>query len=191
MKRNLSIAIKFLLVMIVVTGIIYPIILTGIVQVVFPHKANGSLYIINGKTVGSELIGQKFDSITYFWSRPSAIDYKPIPSGATNLGPTSKKLLQQVNERRNVFVEINNIQDTNLIPKEMLFASGSGLDPHTSPEAVLLQVKRIVKARNFNQLQVQKLYKLIDQNTEKRQYGLFGEQRINILRLNSELNEIN
>jgi potassium-transporting ATPase KdpC subunit len=191
MKKNLFIAIKFLIIMIVVTGIIYPIVLTGIVQVVFPHKANGSLFIKNGKTIGSELIGQKFDSPVYFWSRPSAIDYKPIPSGASNLGPTSKKLVQQVNERRKVFVEINNIRDTHLIPEEMLFASGSGLDPHTSPEAVLLQVKRIARARNFNQSQVQKLYKLIDQDTEKRQYGLFGEERINILRLNSELNEIN
>jgi len=177
--------------MTILTGIIYPVFLTGIAQVAFSHKANGSFLIVNGKLVGSKLIGQKFDSSAYFWSRPSAIDYNPIPSGASNFGPTSIRLQKQVIERRRVFAERNSLPNNTLIPGEMLFASASGLDPHTSPEAVLLQVNRIARARNFNQLQEQKLYKIIDQYTEKRQFRLFGEERINILQLNTELDAIN
>ena len=92
MKTQTIIAIKFLLVMTILTGIIYPFLMTGVAQLIFPAKANGSLIMKDGKIVGSELIGQKFDSSIYFWSRPSAIDYNPIPSGASNLGPTSDKL---------------------------------------------------------------------------------------------------
>jgi K+-transporting ATPase ATPase C chain len=191
MKTQITIALKFLLVMTVITGIIYPVILTGIAQVVFPYKANGSFLMKDGKLIGSKLIGQKFDSNGYFWSRPSAIDYNPIPSGASNFGPTSIKLQKQVTERRSVFKEKNNLPGNALIPGEMLFASASGLDPHTSPEAVLLQVNRIVRARNFNHSQEQKLYKIIDRNTEKRQYRLFGEERVNVLALNIELDAIN
>ncbi len=120
MKTQTIIAIKFLLVMTILTGIIYPFFMTGVAQLAFPAKANGSLVMKDGKIAGSELIGQKFDSTIYFWSRPSAIDYNPIPSGASNLGPTSDKLKKQVAERRKLFATNNSITDTSAIPKEML-----------------------------------------------------------------------
>jgi len=176
--------------MTLLTGVFYPLILTGIAQVAFPQKANGSFIRKDGKILGSRLIGQKFDSNAYFWSRPSAIDYNPVPSGASNLGPTSKKLFSQANDRRNDFIKGNNLQYTSSIPGEMLFASASGLDPHTSLDAVLLQVKRIAAVRHFNNSQEKKLNDLIRQNTEKRQYRILGEERINIVELNIGLDAI-
>ena len=190
MRTQISIAFKFLLIMTLLTGIVYPLFMTGIAQVAFPEKANGSFIKKDGEILGSRLIGQKFDSSAYFWSRPSAIDYNPVPSAASNFGPTSVKLLIQVNERRKIFNTGNNIQDTTSIPGEMLFASASGLDPHTSVDAVLLQVKRIATVRHFNNSQEQRLNDLIRQNTEKRQFGILGEERINILRLNIGLDGI-
>jgi K+-transporting ATPase ATPase C chain len=144
----------------------------------------------NGKIIGSELIGQKFDSTIYFWSRPSAIDYNPIPSGASNYGPTSDKLKKQVSDRRKSFASQNSVSDTMAVPKEMIFASGSGLDPHISPEAAIVQIDRIVKARNFNDLQKQKVKELVKSKTEGLQFSLFGEQRINVFNLNLALDEI-
>ena len=190
MKKQTIIALKFLLVMTVLTGIVYPLFMTGVAQLTFPSKANGSLVMKDGKIAGSELIGQKFDSSIYFWSRPSAIDYNPIPSGASNLGPTSDKLKKQVVERRKLFAAKNSIADTSAIPKEMIFASASGLDPHISPEAVLLQLKRVTIARNLNETQKQKVQQLIKNKTEEPQYFLFGEQRINVFELNLALDNI-
>jgi len=190
MKKQITISIKFLLIMTLLTGIVYPAFLTGIAQVTFNEKANGSIYLKDGEIIGSKLIGQKFDSSAYFWSRPSAIDYNPVPSAASNFGPTSTKLLNLSNERRATFIASNNMQDTTYIPVEMIFASGSGLDPHTSADAVELQVKRIVKVRHFNSTREQMLYDLINKNIEKRQYGIFGEERINIFLLNIELDRI-
>jgi potassium-transporting ATPase KdpC subunit len=190
MKTQTIIAIKFLLFMTVLTGVIYPIIITVVAQLVFPAKANGSLIMKEGKIIGSELIGQKFDSSIFFWSRPSAIDYNPIPSGASNLGPTSDKLKKQVAERRRLFAIMNSITDTSAIPNEMVFASASGLDPHISQKAALLQVDRVVKARNFNTSQKQKLVELVKNLTESPQYLIFGEERVNVLILNIELNKL-
>ncbi|MFZ0282899.1 MAG: potassium-transporting ATPase subunit KdpC [Bacteroidales bacterium] len=190
MKTQLFMAIKFLLVMTVLTGVIYPFFMTGVAQLAFPGRANGSLVKEDGKIIGSELIGQKFDSSIYFWSRPSAIDYNPIPSGASNLGPTSDKLKKQVAERRMLFAKNNSIADTSAIPKEMLFASGSGLDPHISPEAALLQLNRVAMARNLNETQKQKVGQLIKNKTEEPQFFLFGEPRINVFELNLALDSI-
>lgn len=144
----------------------------------------------DGKIVGSELIGQKFDSSIYFWSRPSAIDYNPIPSGATNLGPTSDKLKKQVEERRILFVKMNSLADTSVIPKEMIFASGSGLDPHISPEGAMLQLNRVSTARNLDETKKQQIQQLIKNMTEKPQFSLFGETRINVFELNLALDNI-
>ena len=190
MKTQTIIAIKFLLIMTVLTGVIYPFFMTGVAQLVFPAKANGSLVKAGGKNIGSELIGQKFDSSIYFWSRPSAIDYNPIPSGASNLGPTSDELKKQVAERRRLFAANNSIADTSAIPKEMLFASASGLDPHISPEAALLQLKRVAMSRNINETQKQKVQQLIKNKTEEPQFFLFGERRINVFELNLALDSI-
>lgn len=190
MKTQVILALKFLLVMTILSGVIYPFLMTGVAQLAFPSKANGSLIKKDGKIIGSELIGQKFDSIIYFWDRPSAVDYNPIPSGASNFGPTSEKLKKQVSERRLLFAKNNSIKDTSAIPKEMIFASASGLDPHISPEAALLQVNRIAIARHFNDNQKEKLLKDIKDMTEAPQYLLLGEKRINVLMLNLELDKI-
>jgi K+-transporting ATPase ATPase C chain len=190
MRTQTIIALKFLLAMTVLTGIIYPLVMTVIAQLSFPSKANGSLIFEDGKVLGSVLIGQKFDSSIYFWSRPSAIGYNPVPSGASNYGPTSDTLKKQVTARRALFAKINSITDEATIPKEMIFASASGLDPHISPQAALMQVERISKARQFDNSEREKLLKIINELTEGPQFLFFGEQRINVLSLNIELNKI-
>ncbi|MGD0582551.1 MAG: potassium-transporting ATPase subunit KdpC [Bacteroidales bacterium] len=190
MKKQTIIALKFLLAMTVLTGIVYPLVMTGLAQVSFPSKANGSLIKKDGKIIGSDLIGQKFDSSVYFWSRPSAIGYNTIPSGASNYGPTSDTLKKQVKSRRVLFTKMNSVPDTTDIPVEMIFASGSGLDPHISPEAAILQVDRVVAARNFNESQKQHVLKLIKINSEQPQFYLFGEPRINVFKLNLALDNV-
>jgi K+-transporting ATPase ATPase C chain len=191
MKTQSIIAVKFLLVMTTLTGIIYPVFITGIAQLIFPHKANGSLIAKNGKIIGSELIGQKFDSSIYFWSRPSAVDYNPIPSGASNFGPISGKLKKLVHYNRIAFAAANGIVDTITVPPEMLYASASGLDPHISTGAAIMQIDRVARSRNFNNDQEQKLVQLIKMLTEPPQFRCLGEKRINILLLNLKLDEIN
>lgn len=188
--KTLAISFKIFLVFTVLTGIIYPLLVTGIAQVVFPHQANGSLIVKDNIIIGSKLIGQQFDSIIYFSSRPSAIRYSPIPSGASNLGPTSSKLKAIVDERKSAFLENNQLDKNTEIPSEMLFASASGLDPHISPEAVDLQINRIVQARSFSTDQKQKLIQLVEKLIEKPQLTLLGESRVNVLLLNLQLDEI-
>ena len=190
MKTQTIIALKFLVVMTLLLGIIYPLVMTGLAQVSFRTKANGSLIIKDGKIIGSELIGQKFDSSIYFWSRPSATGYNPIPSGASNYGPTSDTLKKQVETRRSLFSKLNSSADPQTVPKEMVFASGSGLDPDISPEAALMQADRIAKARHFNDIRKEILIKKIKDLTEMPQYLFLGEKRINVLDLNLELDKI-
>jgi len=177
--------------MTLLSGIVYPVVMTGIAQLSYPLKANGSLIKKDGKILGSELIGQKTDSSIYFSSRPSATGYNAIPSGASNYGPTSDTLRKLVTARRLSFGKLNSVTDILKIPNEMIFASGSGLDPHISVEAARMQVKRIVKVRNFNSSQEQKVIDLIDLHAEKPQFGLLGEERINVLQLNVALDVIN
>jgi len=191
MKTQTMIALKFLLVMTILTGIIYPLVMTGLAQVAFPSKSNGSLILKDGKVIGSELIGQKFDSSIYFWSRPSSIGYNPIPSGASNYGPTNDTLKKLIDTRREVFAKNNSIDNMMDVPLEMIFASGSGLDPHISPSAAQLQVERIAQARNFDSNQKQKLTETVKNLTEKPQFLILGEERINVLNLNIELDRIN
>jgi potassium-transporting ATPase KdpC subunit len=179
-----------ILILTALTGLVYPIFITGVSRVFFHDKANGSLVEKNGIFVGSELIGQPFDSAAYFWPRPSAINYQPIPSGASNLSWTSEKYKRLVEERREAFIKGNMLNDTIQVPVEMLCASGSGLDPHISSEAALLQAERVWKARKFNDSQKQKLIELIKNMTRKPQYGVFGEDRINVFLLNLELDKI-
>jgi len=188
--KTLFISLKIFLFFTVLTGIVYPLLVTGIAQVAFPSKANGSLIVKDNKIVGSELIGQKFDSVIYFSSRPSAISYNPLPSGGSNFGLTNAKLKQSVDTLKKQFV-VNNLLDSNaVIPSEMLFASASGLDPHISPKAAMLQVERIVKIRQFDDSKKQRLLQSIKELSEAPQYSVFGEQRINVLLLNLKLDEI-
>jgi len=190
MKTQTIIALKFLLVMTILTGILYPLLMTGLAQLTFHSKANGSMIIKDGKIIGSELIGQKFDSTIYFWSRPSAIGYNPVPSGASNYGPTSDTLKKLVTARRDLFAKLNSVADPLSVPKEMVFASGSGLDPHISPEAALLQVDRIAKARHFDDNKKGILIRHIKDLTEEPQFLFLGESRINVLNLNLDLNTL-
>lgn len=190
MKTQTIIAIKFLISMIILTGVIYPLLMTGIAHVIFSEKAQGSLVVKDGKVIGSLLIGQKFDSPIYFSSRPSAIDYNPVPSSGSNLGPTSDKLKKVVFERRKAFAIRNSITDSSVIPKEMLSASGSGLDSHISPQAALLQVNRVASSRNYNNVQKLKLLNLIRDLTQGPQFYLFGEPRINVFELNLAIDHI-
>lgn len=150
----------------------------------FPAKATGSRIVKDGRIVGSELIGQPFDSAIYFSPRPSAISYNPMPSGGSNYGLTNQKLKDLVISRKKQFIEFNQLDSLTVVPSGMLFASGSGLDPHISPEAALLQVERIAKARNFNSQQKQQLARGIKELTESRHFLFPGPQRVNVLLLN-------
>jgi potassium-transporting ATPase KdpC subunit len=188
--KTLIISLKIFLFFTILTGIVYPLFVTGIAQIVFPVKANGSLIVKNNKTIGSELIGQQFDSSVYFSSRPSAISYNPLPSGGSNYGLTSRKLKELVSERKKQFIEFNKLDSLTDIPSEMLFASASGLDPHISPKAALLQVNRIAKARNFSGIQKQKLIQCVNDLTEPPQFLCLGEERVNVFLLNLEIDNI-
>jgi K+-transporting ATPase, C subunit len=188
--KTLWISLKMLLLMTLLTGILYPFAITAFSKLVFPNQSMGSLIKINGKIVGSKLIGQKFDSIAYFWPRPSAVDYNPLPSGASNYGPTSAKLQKQILKQHKDFIDKNELKENVYVPSEMLMASASGLDPHISPEAAYLQVNRVAKARNFNQNQRRQMVDIIGNLIEKPQFDLFGQSRVNILLLNLEINSI-
>jgi len=188
--KTFGIALKIFLVFTILTGILYPLLVTGIAQVVFPHQANGSLILKDNKIIGSELIGQQSDSTIYFSSRPSAIGNNPLPSGGSNLGLTSKKLKDQVTERKNKFIAFNQLDKNVEVPSEMLFASASGLDPHISPEAAELQISRIAKARSFSNVQKQKLKSLVEKMSEAPQLTCLGENRVNVLLLNIALDKL-
>jgi K+-transporting ATPase ATPase C chain len=172
------------------TGVIYTLLVTGIAQVLFPEKANGSLIVKDNQIIGSELIGQKFDTIIYFTSRPSAISYNPLPSGGSNYALTNYKLKNLVDERKHHFINFNQLDTLATIPSEMLFASASGIDPHISQLAAVLQIDRVAKARNFNATQKQNLVQSVKNLTETPQFFILGEERVNVLLLNIELNKL-
>jgi len=142
----------------------------------------------HNEKIGSSLIGQRFDSAVYFTSRPSAVSYNPLPSGGSNYGLTSSKLKNLVAGRKQQFIAFNQLDSLTEVPSEMLFASASGLDPHISQTAALLQVNRIVKARNLNTAEKQRLVQCIQECTEKPQFLVLGEERVNVLVLNLQLN---
>jgi len=188
--KTLLISIKAFLFFTVLTGIIYPLFVTGVAQLIFPSKANGSLIMHKGEITGSLLIGQQFNSARYFSSRPSAVAYNPLPSGGSNYGLTNALLKRQVEKRKQQFTRFNQLDSNARIPSEMLFASASGLDPHISKQAALLQVNRIVKARNFNNAEWQQLTECINRLTEAPQILVLGQERVNVLLLNLELDKI-
>lgn len=183
-------SIRILLFFTFLTGIIYTLLITGIGQIIFPAKSNGSLVKRNCKTAGSVLIGQHFGSKIYFSSRPSYNSYNPLPSGGSNLGPTSSILRNLAEERKQNFISFNSQDSLSEVPPEMIFASASGLDPHISPEAALLQTDRIVNYRNFNIEQKKKLIRIITDLTEEPQLRFLGDKRINVFLLNLYLDSI-
>lgn len=190
MRTQIYIALRLFLLMSILTGVVYPLVVTGLAQVIFPHQANGSLLIEKNRCIGSELIGQPFDSIIYFQSRPSACQYNTMPASASNLSLTNDKLKQQVIERKLLFLKTNNLSSVQEVPAEMLFASASGLDPHISHESARYQLARIINARKLDKNQQQQLAALLAESTEPRQWGVFGEERVNVLKINLAMDQL-
>jgi K+-transporting ATPase ATPase C chain len=172
-------SLRIYIILTLLTGILYPLAMTGVAQLLFPKQANGSRIVEDGKLIGSDLLGQKFESPRYFWPRPSSADYATVPSGASNKGPTSADLKKSIDERRAKFGKD--------APADLLTASGSGLDPHISPEATRLQISRVAAARNMSSQQISAL---VDQATEPPQFGFLGETRVNVVRLNRALDQL-
>jgi len=172
-------AVKVFILMAVLTGLIYPLLITGIAQLTMPRLANGSLIQRGDQIIGSELIAQQMTDDRYFWPRPSVIDYDPMrPSGGSNLGPTSQKLREAIEERK--------LKVGDNAPPELLYASGSGLDPHISLEATYFQISRVAKARAINGSE---LKNLVDKLSEGKQLGFLGSRYVNVLNLNRALDQ--
>lgn len=186
MREHIRPALILLAAFTVLTGLVYPLVITGTAQLAFPRQANGSLIVHEGKAVGSELIGQPFDDPRYFWGRPSAT--KPVPYDATagagsNKGPLDPDLRQAVQDR---IAALRQADPGNArpVPVDLVTASASGLDPHISPAAAEYQVGRVARLRGMSEESVRRL---VAQNTELRQWGFLGEPRVHVLRLNLAL----
>jgi potassium-transporting ATPase KdpC subunit len=189
MSRSIRNAVSMLLVMTFITGIAYPLVATGVAQVLFSRQANGSLIEKNGKPIGSELIGQYFDDPKYFWSRPSATTPQPnngTASNGSNLGPSNPALRDQVQQRIDALRKADP-GNTVPVPADLVTASGSGLDPEISPAAAHYQVARVARVRGLSEQQVQTL---VAQYTQGRQLGILGEPRVNVLQLNLALDAL-
>jgi K+-transporting ATPase ATPase C chain len=186
MKTLLVQSLRLTAVFTVLMGIAYPLIVTGVAQLAFRDKANGSLVRRDGKVVGSELLAQKFQSPRYFWPRPSADDYGTVPSGASNLGPTSAALRSNVTANAVAIRAANKLPADARIPSDLLFASGSGLDPHISPDAARLHVARDAAARGVSEDSIKAL---VEKLIEPPQFGFLGEPRVNVLLLNLALDQ--
>ncbi|HLJ23166.1 MAG TPA: potassium-transporting ATPase subunit KdpC [Candidatus Acidoferrales bacterium] len=183
MKKHFITSILMTIVTTVLLGLVYPFVVTGLAQLLFPRQANGSLITADGKIVGSHLIGQPFSSPGYFHSRPSAAGtgYDAGNSGGSNLGPTNKMLVDRMTgDAQKAQAENPGVP----VPMDLITTSGSGLDPHISPEAAAFQVPRIARERNISEADVQTL---VANHTEGRQLGFLGEPRVNVLELNLDL----
>jgi K+-transporting ATPase ATPase C chain len=188
MKEHLRPALTMLLALTLLTGVVYPLIVTGLAQIIFPQQANGSLVVRAGKVIGSELIGQYFDEPKYFWGRPSATSpfpYNAAASSGSNLGPTNPALIEAVTARVAALRAADPGNEAP-VPVDLVTASGSGLDPHISPAAALYQARRVARVRGLQESQVEDL---VWQFTQGRQFGFLGEPRVNVLKLNLALDE--
>jgi len=186
MWQHVRPAIMILLSLTVLTGLLYPLTVTGLAQLLFPVQANGSLIVRDGKPVGSSLIGQPFTDPTYFWSRPSATSpfpYNAAASGGSNLGPTNPALIEAV-KARVAALQAADPSNRAPIPVDLVTASASGLDPHISPAAADYQVPRVARLRGMDEADVRQL---VARHTLGRQFGLLGEPRVNVLLLNLDL----
>jgi K+-transporting ATPase ATPase C chain len=184
-KRNLVTAVLMTIVTTILLGLVYPLVVTGLAQVLFRDKANGQLIERNGKTIGSRIIGQAFSSPGYFHSRPSAAGsgYDAASSSGTNLGPTNKQLVDAVKAG----VEAARTDNPNVpVPIDLVTSSASGLDPHLSPDAALFQIPRVASARRVSESEVRAI---VESHVDGRQLGFLGEPRVNVLLLNLALDE--
>ena len=187
MTKNLKISILMTIVTTILLGFIYPFVVTGLAQLIFPRQANGELIAVNGRIVGSRLIGQPFSSPGYFRPRPSAAGAAGYDAGASsgsNLGPTNKTLIDRVNG------DVQKLQTENPnmpVPMDLLTTSASGLDPHISPDAAAFQTPRVARERSMTENDVRAL---IEKHTEARQLGFLGEPRVNVLELNLDLDAV-
>ncbi len=187
-KRNVLSALLLVVIFTVLTGLVYPLVVTGVAQLLFPHTANGSLIQQNGKIVGSELIGQPFSDPKYFWGRLSATTpyaYNASSSAGSNYGPLNPALFA-VSKKRIEDLKKFEPPNTQPIPVDLVTASGSGLDPHISVASALYQLDRVARYRGMSP---QAVRTLVDRSTEGRQLGVLGERRVNVLKLNLALDE--
>src|ERR1035437_6893412 len=187
--EQLKTSILSLIVLSVLTGVLYPLGMTGLAQVLFPKQANGSLILKEGKPIGSTLIGQPIDDTKYFWSRLSAISPQPYNasnSSGSNLGPTNPALIQEIQGRIDALHKADP-DNHEPIPVDLVTSSGSGLDPHITPAAAYYQVKRVAKVRGMPE---QSVHDLVDRHTVGRFLGLLGEPTVNVLELNLELDGV-
>jgi K+-transporting ATPase ATPase C chain len=180
-------ALRLLLVLTLLTGVGYPLAVTGLARVFFSRPAHGSLVVANGMPVGSELLAQRFTNATNFWPRPSAADFATVPSGASNKGPTSADLKKAIEERAGALRAAHGLAADAPVPPELLLASGSGLDPHLSPEAARFQIARVARARRLDAPGMRTLAELVERSIEPPQWGMFGAPRVNVLGLNLAL----
>ncbi|SBS34627.1 Potassium-transporting ATPase C chain [Marinomonas spartinae] len=183
LSKQIALAVRMSLVMLVLCGIIYTGSVTMVAQTLFPFQSTGSVIDHNGKPVGSKLIGQLFQSADYFHGRPSAVGYDPKSTGGSNLAPSNLKLRAEV-EQRSLAIQTSDHVTASQIPVDLLAASGSGVDPDISPAAALLQVDRVAAQRH---LSVNAVKKLVDQHIEHPQWAIFGQARVNVLMLNLAL----
>ena len=186
MRRQLRYAIGFVVLLTVITGVIYPLAVTGIAQALFRHQANGSLISDNGEIIGSQLIGQPFSDPRYFWGRLSATGYDAADSSGSNYGPTNPALLEAVQTRIDALKAVDP-DNEDPIPVDLVTASASGLDPDISPAAAQYQVPRVARCRGLSEEQVSAL---VGRFTKGRQFGILGEPRVNVLKLNLALDEL-
>ena len=186
MKKYVWPSVKLTLVFIVICSILYPLLIAGVAKLA-PGKGKGETLTVDGKVVGYANIGQKFTEDKYFWSRPSAVDYNAAGSGGSNKGPTNPNYLKQVQDRIDSFLVHNPGIKKEEIPAELVTTSASGLDPDLSPYGAKIQVKRIAAARKLNEAI---LVNLVDKQTEKPLLGMFGPAKVNVLKLNIELNKL-
>ena len=187
MKTNLLIAVKLTLLSIIFFVVIYGTIIYGVAYLAAPNHGRGEVVLNNGHLVGFALIGQTFNEDKFFWSRPSAVNYNAAGSGGSNKGPSNQEYLQTVKARIDTFLVHNPGIQKSQIPVELMTASGSGLDPHISPAAAYIQIKRIAKARNID---AAKLKALVDEAVEKPLLGFLGTEKINVLKLNLDLDKL-
>ncbi|RQW80915.1 MAG: potassium-transporting ATPase subunit KdpC [Methanothrix sp.] len=187
MIKEVKPAVLLFLAFSLLTGLVYPLLITGVVQTTMPERADGSLIVVDGQVIGSELIGQNFSSSGYFHGRPSAVGYAANGSGASNLGPTSSRLMDEVRRRVEQVRMENNLSQNMPVPADLVEASASGLDPHISMEGAMLQVPRVAKARGFPESEVKLL---VYQTIEPAQFGILGQERVNVLKLNLALDDL-